>query len=119
MWDIRFCPEAVKDLKKLDNSLKKQVLAGIRKVSHNPVSQHEGGYGKPLGHINGDNLTGFFKIKYKRIGIRVVYTLVKERESMNIIVISIRDDEECYKLANRRKNKYGRSIFLDIFMNKQ
>jgi len=46
MWNIRFCPEAVKDIKKLDNSLKKQVLAGIRKVSRNPLPQSEGGYGK-------------------------------------------------------------------------
>ena len=39
------------DMRKLDNSLKKQVLAGIRKVSRNPLPQSEDGYGKALGNI--------------------------------------------------------------------
>lgn len=68
MWNIRFCPESIKDMKKLDNSLKKQVLVGIRKVSKNPLPQSEGGYGKALGNIQGTDLTGFFKIKYRGIG---------------------------------------------------
>lgn len=68
MWVVKFIPEAKRDLKKLDNSLKKQVLAGIRKVSENPLPQSEGGYGKPLGNSGGTNLVGFFKIKYRGIG---------------------------------------------------
>jgi len=115
MWNIRFCPEAVKDIKKLDNSLKKQVLAGIRKVSKNPLPQSEGGYGKALGNIQGTELTGFFKIKYRGIGIRVVYTLVRQAKTMNIIVVSIREDSESYKRAQKRKDKYGKTIFEDIF----
>lgn len=115
MWNIRFCPEAVKDLKKLDNSLKKQVLAGIRRVSKNPLPQSEGGYGKALGNVQGTELTGFFKIKYRGIGIRVVYTLVRQAEIMNIIVVSIREDSESYKRAQKRKDKYGNTIFEDIF----
>jgi len=115
MWNIKFCPESIKDMKKLDNSLKKQVLVGIRKVSKNPLPQSEGGYGKALGNIQGTELTGFFKIKYRGIGIRVVYTLVKQDEIMNIIVVSIREDSESYKKAQKRKDKYGKSLFEDIF----
>ena len=63
------------------------MLAGILKVSEAPLpSPH--GYGKPLGNKWGNNLTGFFKIKYKGIVIRVVYTLVLEEAVMNIVVIS-------------------------------
>ena len=87
------------------------MLAGIKKVSNNPLPQNEGGYGKALGNINGSELTGFFKIKYRRIGIRVVYTLVR----MNIIVVSVREDSASYNKAQKRKNKYGQSIFEDIF----
>lgn len=58
----------------------KQVLAGIKKVSQNPHPQSEGGYGKALGNQNGTELTGFFKIKYRGIGIRVVYTIVREKQ---------------------------------------
>jgi mRNA interferase RelE/StbE len=43
MWKVRFSPEAEKDLIKIDNSLKKQIYAGIRKVSSNPLPQSEGG----------------------------------------------------------------------------
>ena len=115
MWNIKFCPESIKDMKKLDNSLKKQVLVGIRKVSRNPLPQSEGGYGKALGNIHGTELTGFFKIKYRGIGIRVVYTLVKKDNIMNIIVVSIREDSESYRKAQKRKDKYGKSLFEDIF----
>jgi len=52
MWEVKFCEEAIKDLRKLDNSIVKQVLAGIRKVSQNPLPQNEGGYRKPLGNQN-------------------------------------------------------------------
>ncbi|WP_069869987.1 type II toxin-antitoxin system RelE/ParE family toxin [Fusibacter sp. 3D3] len=71
----------------MDNSIAKQVLAGIKKVSQNPLRQSEGGYGKPLGSHNATELTGFFKIKYRGIGIRVVYTIVRQKNVMNIIVV--------------------------------
>lgn len=115
MWDVKFIPEARADLKKLDGSLLKQVLAGIRKVSENPLPQSEGGFGKALGHVAGTNLTGFFKIKYRGIGIRVVYTLVIENHVMNIVVVSIREDSSCYNVAEKRKDKYGTNIFKDDF----
>ena len=106
MWQVKFLNEAKKDLAKLDNSLKGQVLKGIAKVRTNPLPVPHG-YGKPLGNKGGNNLTGFFKIKYKGIGIRVVYSLVSEEKIMNIVVISQRDDEYCYEIAAKLYNKYG------------
>lgn len=47
-WKIKISDKAVKDYKKLDYSLKKQVLAGILKVSKAPLPSPNG-YGKPLG----------------------------------------------------------------------
>lgn len=70
-----------------------------------------------LGNKNGNDLTGFFKIKYKGIGIRVIYTLVINEMTMNIIVISERDDNFCYELATKMYEKYGDKIFKDIFPN--
>src|SRR6056297_1447273 len=115
MWRIKFCPEAKNDLKKLDQSIIKIVLAGIKKVSNNPLPQQEGGFGKPLGNVGDTNLTGFFKIKYKGIGIRVVYTILRKAEIMNIIVVSIRDKNKSYKIAQNRKDQYGKDLFKDIF----
>lgn len=114
MWITKFAPDAKTDLKKFDKSFIEQVLKGIAKVRKNPLPNPEG-YGKPLGNKHGSNLTGFFKIKYKGIGIRVVYTLVRSEHVMNILVISKRDDEHCYESAFRLYQKYGESIFEDIF----
>ncbi|MGN0484860.1 MAG: type II toxin-antitoxin system RelE/ParE family toxin [Lachnospiraceae bacterium] len=113
-WEIRISEEAKKDYKKLEGSLHKQVLAGIIKVSKAPLPSPNG-YGKPLGNKNGNNLTGFFKIKYRGIEIRVVYTLVIDEMVMNIIVISQRDDNGCYEQAAKLYEKYGNAIFRDIF----
>lgn len=104
MWQVDFTPEADKDIHKLDFSVRKQVYKGISKVSENPISKRDGGYGSPLGHVGKNNLTGFYKIKFKRIGIRVVYKLVHEHSLMKIIVVSARPDNECYDLAGKRKD---------------
>lgn len=112
-WNIRLTDEAKDDYKKLDGSLKKQVLAGILKVSQAPLPSPNG-YGKPLGKNGNNDLTGFFKIKYKGIGIRVVYSLVLSDLVMNIIVISQRDDNYCYDLASSLYKKYGEELFKDV-----
>src|SRR5665648_1000990 len=96
-WGVCITNDAKQDFKKLDGSVKKQVLAGILKVSQAPLPSPNG-YGKPLGNKAGNDLTGFFKIKYKGIGIRVVYVLVMEKMIMNIVVISERNDNYCYCL---------------------
>lgn len=113
-WNIRITNEAKKDYEKIEGSIRKQVLAGIVKVSKAPLPSPNG-YGKPLGNKGGNDLTGFFKIKYCGIGIRVVYTLVVEKMLMNIIVISQRDDNYCYDMAGKLYEKYGDEIFKDIF----
>lgn len=113
-WEIRIKDEAKKEFSEFHNDIKPQILAGIRKVSQVPLPRPEG-YGHPLGNKNGNNLTGFFKIKYKKIGIRVVYTLVLEQRVMNIVVISRRSDDFCYELAGKLYKKYGEKLFSDIF----
>lgn len=53
-WNIRITNEAKKDYSKLEGSIRKQVLAGIVKVSKAPLPSPDG-YGKPLGKKNGNN----------------------------------------------------------------
>lgn len=113
-WKVRIANEAKKEYRNLDGSIRKQVLAGILKVSEAPLPSPRG-YGKPLGNKNGNNLTGFFKIKYRGIGIRVVYTLVLQEFVMSILVISERDDNYCYDLASKLYMKYGDTVFEDVF----
>lgn len=106
-WSVEFLEEAKKDLKRLDRGVQTQVIKGIKKVAQNPVSIHEGGYGKPLGNKNNTDLTGLSKIKYRDLGIRVVYRLEYTETMMKIIVISARTDEQVYKEALRRRERFG------------
>lgn len=105
-WNVEFLDAAVKDLKKLDHSVQIQVAKGIKKVAQNPISIYEGGYGKPLGNKAGVNLTNLFKIKFRDLGIRVVYKLERTDTTMKIIVISARSDAQVYKEASKRRTKY-------------
>lgn len=95
-YQINFLSEAIDDMKKLDNSFRPQAAKGIQKVSQNPVSVYRGGYGKPLGNRNGANLSGLYKIKFRGTGIRVVYSLEEYDGIMNIIVVSVRADNQVY-----------------------
>ena len=101
-WKTEYLDEAKGDLEGLDLSGKMQVLKAIKKVSANPLPQSEGGYGKPLGNHQSSKLSGYFKIKLLKLGIRVVYGLVRERDTMKIIIISVRDDETVYRMAEGR-----------------
>lgn len=106
IWSIEFLEEAKRDLKKLDHSVQVQVLKGIRKVSKNPLPVQEGGYGKPLGNKTGVNLTNLLKIKFRDLGIRVVYKTIQVDNVMKIIVVSARTDEQVYREAGKRREKY-------------
>ena len=101
-WGIDYHEKAEKDLVTLGNSVSVRVIKAINRVAQNPLPQSEGGYGKPLGNNQSSKLAGCMKIKFKSIGIRVVYQLIREDTVMKIVIISIRDDNEVYKEAERR-----------------
>jgi len=105
-YKIKFLPEAIEDMKDLDNSLSHQITKGIVKVSQNPLPIQNGGYGKPLGNKDSANLTGLCKIKFRGIGIRVVYSLEKHNDVMTVIIVSVRDDSIVYKEAAKRRIKH-------------
>lgn len=100
-WAIEYHELAKKDLLKLDKTQRMQVLKAIEKVSQNPLPNYEGGYGKPLGNRAASQL-GYYKIKLRKSGLRVVYGIVRQQETMKVIVISVRDDEMVYRLAEQR-----------------
>ena len=49
-WKVEYLTEALADLEKLDNSIRRPVLKGISKVQENPLPRAEGGDGVPLGN---------------------------------------------------------------------
>ena len=101
-WEVEYTKEAENDRNSLDTSQRQQVLKAIRKVSKNPLPKAQGGYGNPLGNKHGHDLTGYLKIKLRKLGIRVVYKVIRDDEVMKIIVIAARANEEVYEVASDR-----------------
>jgi mRNA interferase RelE/StbE len=105
-WELDYIPDARKDIRELSRNQQIIVEKAIKKVKTNPLPQSEGGYGKPLGNKRGTNLTNMLKIKLRGEGIRVVYKLIRTETRMLIVVIGVREDEEVYEIAQRRRIKY-------------
>ena len=105
-WELVYIPDARKDI--LDLSRNQQIIVekAIKKVKTNPLPQSEGGYGKPLGNKRGTNLTNMLKIKLRGDGIRIVYKLIRTETKMLVVVVGVREDEEVYEIAQRRRIKY-------------
>jgi len=102
MWKVEYLREALEDIKRLDQSQRVQVVKAVNKVAVNPLPQAEGGYDKPLGNKGGTRLAGYCKIKLLKLGLRVVYKVVREHGIMKIIVVSARADDEVYIMAQKR-----------------
>ena len=83
------------------------LLEATRRLKDNPLPVQQGGYGKPLGNKSGTNLTNLLKIKFRDIGIRVVYKVEYTATVMKIIVISARADEQVYIEATKRRTKHN------------
>jgi len=95
--DIQFIPEAVKDYKLLDGSIKKLVSEKIDKLKENPF------LGEALGNKNNIDLTGFYKIYAAKKSYRIVYRIVKNKiEIIEIWGIGKREKMEIYKIISKR-----------------
>lgn len=106
-WAIEYLPKAEDDLASLDGSVQPRVAKAIQKLALNPLPDYEGGYGKPPGSKRSFNLTGLLKCKLRKDGIRIVYQVVQDEGAMRIVVIGARADDEVYRLATLRREKYG------------
>ena len=100
-WKIEYIKEAQRDLQKLDAYNRRIILKAIEKTAQRPLPPPDG-IGKALGNHAAANLSGYYKIKLRDLGYRVVYGLVREGNVMKVIVISIRDDDAVYREAERR-----------------
>ena len=105
-WELDYIPDARKDIRDLSRNQQIVVEKAIKKVKTNPIPQSEGGYGKPLGNKHGANLTNMLKIKLRTEGIRIVYKLIRTETKMLVVVVGVREDEEVYEIAQRRRIKY-------------
>lgn len=114
-WQVEWLDEAKKDMRKLGKAEQIQVLKGIEKVRTNPLPTSQGGYGKPLRNAERTKLSRLCKIKFRDIGIRVVYKPLLRNGIMTIIVVGIRSDSDAYIKANKRRKEYGYKMRPPIF----
>ena len=105
-WELIYLPEVEIDYQNLTRHQQIITDKAVKRVKENPLPNNEGGYGKPLGHKHGRNLTGYLKIKLQGEGIRIVYKLVRSESKMLVIVIGIREDDKIYEIAQHRILKY-------------
>lgn len=86
---IRYMPEFVDDFNKYTDHDKKIIRAAIEKLSSNPVSVREGGYG----NVVSKNETGSVMcVKIIFTGIRIIYKLMNSADSMLLIFVSVSND---------------------------
>ena len=100
-WTVEYIEAAQRDLKRLDPYTRKIILKAIDKTAEHPLPPPDG-IGKPLGNHAVSKLNGYYKIKLRDWGYRVVYQLIIEGLTMRIIIIGIRDENTVYKEAERR-----------------
>lgn len=103
--NLDFFDEAIEDYNSLDGSQKVVVMKALEKIAENGQN-----LGEPLRNTNTSNLSGYRKVKIKREGIRIVYSITNSKVDITqIITIGNRADSEVYEEAHKRitnkKNK--------------
>ena len=96
-YKLKFLPTALREWKKLDNTIQAQFKKKLTERLDNP-------------HIPACQLSGFenhYKIKLKSSGYRLVYEVVDKEIYVLVIAVGKRDKGTVYKTAQKRNKKSG------------
>lgn len=95
-YKLKFLPTALKEWKKLDNSIQAQLKKKLKarlKSPHAPTSQLRG-------------FDNHYKIKLRASGYRLVYEVIDNEICVLVIAIGKRNKNEVFKQAQKRtKNR--------------
>ncbi len=92
IYKLKFLPTALKEWKKLDNSIQTQFKKKLTERLQQP-------------HIPGSQLSGFenhYKIKLRASGYRLVYEIVDNELFVLVIAVGKREKNSVYKKAAER-----------------
>ncbi|GCE81642.1 type II toxin-antitoxin system RelE/ParE family toxin (plasmid) [Komagataeibacter nataicola] len=92
-YAIEFDDRALREWDELDGSIRRKFEKKLEKLILNPYS--------PGNELHGD-LAGFYKIKLRQDGYRLVYQIVEQRIVIFIIAVGRREDNEIYMAATGR-----------------
>jgi mRNA interferase RelE/StbE len=91
-YDLEFHPDALKEWRALDNSVREQLKKKLTERLQEP-------------HVVPAKLTGYphrYKIKLRSAGFRLVYEVQDSRLMVLVIAVGRRDRNQVYKRADRR-----------------
>lgn len=91
-YKIKFLPSALKEWKKLDNSIQTQFKKKLAERLEKP-------------HIASSKLSGFenhYKIKLRISGYRLVYEVIDNELFVLVVAVGKRDRNRVYKKAKKR-----------------
>lgn len=91
-YKLKFLPSALKEWKKLDNSIQTQLKKKLRERLEKP-------------HVLSNKLRGFeaaYKIKLRASGYRLVYEVDDEEITVLVIAVGKRERSAIYKKARER-----------------
>ena len=92
-FGLQFTQEALDDLDRIDSSARRQIAKAIAGRLENPHV--------PAGALNG-SLSGAYKIKLRKLGIRVIYIVEDQVCTVIVIAIGKRDKDVAYRKAHKR-----------------
>ena len=100
-YQVQFIPEAAKDYKQLDGSIKTLVRKKIEEIELNAF------LGEKLGNKFNIDLTGFLKTYVASKKYRIVYRLItpEKVEIVEVWGIGKREKDEIYRTIGRRLGK--------------
>ena len=94
-YKLKFLPTALKEWKKLDQSIQKQFKKKLGERLSTP-------------HIRASQLSGFdnhYKIKLRTSGYRLVYEVIDKEICVMVIAVGKRESNLVYKKAKSRNKK--------------
>jgi len=94
-YKLKFLPTALKEWRKLDNTVQTKFKKKLKERINNP-------------HVYASQLRGFennYKIKLRSSGYRLVYEVIDNEKSILVIVIGKRNKNEVYKQIHKRLDK--------------
>ncbi|HIX61475.1 MAG TPA: type II toxin-antitoxin system RelE/ParE family toxin [Candidatus Halomonas stercoripullorum] len=92
-YELRFREEALKEWRKLDDSVRSQFKKKLVEVLRNPL--------RPAAQLSGSNCR--YKIKLRSAGFRLVYEVRDTELVVIVIAVGKRDRNDVYLKANRRQ----------------
>ena len=91
-YKLKFLPTALKEWKKLDNTIQTKLKKKLKERLRNP-------------HVQSSQLRGFqnhYKIKLRASGYRLVYEVIDNEICVLVIAVGKRNKNEVYRHAKNR-----------------